>query len=279
MGKRFDPKLEEAKQRYLTIAVSVGVDVSLLKFCGGCRRFLYKALFHKDRNKLRSKCKLCCVDDQAKKHQKLKAKKIEFIQSLKGNGNCAECGRQSRHLEFVHHNREEKYRYPGGGYASLMQLSITKIKEEVKKGRFICYECHRKETSAEQEKKDDRGWASKRKKELEETARKHAIDRKHCVDCKKEVTEENTGSFQWDHRNPEEKHKAVSFLVYHNASVQVLLAEIAKCDLVCYECHRDRTLQQWKTGKVSYAGKAIVTEETMQKEVEHLPKLPEFVYE
>jgi hypothetical protein len=64
-----------------------------------------------------------------------------------------------------------------------------------------------------------------------------------CADC--------TGQFppvcmDYDHRDPTEKTLCVSELISNNASWEVVEAEIAKCDLVCANCHRIRTYPQRK---------------------------------
>ena len=61
---------------------------------------------------------------------------------------------------------------------------------------------------------------------------------KPCMDC--------GGSFppccmDFDHREGEEKTAAVADLVRRSYSKEAILAEIAKCDLVCANCHRVRT--------------------------------------
>ena|ERR1035437_4957131 len=42
------------------------------------------------------------------------------------------------------------------------------------------------------------------------------------------------------------KHRDVSYLTWHGGSPQNLILEIAKCDLVCSNCHRERTFQRKK---------------------------------
>lgn len=44
----------------------------------------------------------------------------------------------------------------------------------------------------------------------------------------------------FDHRNPSEKTKEVTNIVTSN-SWKKLFAEIEKCDIVCSNCHRERT--------------------------------------
>ncbi len=45
----------------------------------------------------------------------------------------------------------------------------------------------------------------------------------------------------FDHRNPSEKEDNVSNLIRRGWSKDRILKEIAKCDLVCANCHRIRT--------------------------------------
>ena len=62
----------------------------------------------------------------------------------------------------------------------------------------------------------------------------------HCLDC--------GGRFpfyvmQFDHRDPTEKSFMVSQMISH-AGPKTILAEAAKCDIVCANCHRDRTYRR-----------------------------------
>lgn len=65
--------------------------------------------------------------------------------------------------------------------------------------------------------------------------------RQPCMDCK--------GVFppfcmDYDHRNPNEKYKEVGILVVGRYAKSLILQEMAKCDLVCANCHRIRTAKQ-----------------------------------
>lgn len=60
------------------------------------------------------------------------------------------------------------------------------------------------------------------------------LKNKPCKDCGLEFPPE---CMDFDHREPENKLAAVSQL--HNK--QEIIAEVAKCDLVCSNCHRTRT--------------------------------------
>lgn len=59
-----------------------------------------------------------------------------------------------------------------------------------------------------------------------------------CGDCSRSFRSE---AMHFDHRPDEVKVFHISALVYRACSVEKLLLEIGKCDLVCVGCHRART--------------------------------------
>jgi hypothetical protein len=64
-----------------------------------------------------------------------------------------------------------------------------------------------------------------------------------CHDCGLQITEHNLYKFDYDHRDPTSKRFTLSAAKTY--SEETILAEIAKCDVVCKNCHADRThLQQ-----------------------------------
>jgi len=63
----------------------------------------------------------------------------------------------------------------------------------------------------------------------------------------------------FDHRNPFEKTKAIGQLVSAQSPASKVLEEISKCDLVCSNCHRERTwgpgaMLKLKNLSISYPG-------------------------
>lgn len=61
-----------------------------------------------------------------------------------------------------------------------------------------------------------------------------------CVDCG------NTDPrvLDFDHRNRAEKLYSISFMLVRCFSIEMLKAEIAKCDVRCANCHRIKTAEQ-----------------------------------
>lgn len=78
---------------------------------------------------------------------------------------------------------------------------------------------------------------------LEEYLRSHP-----CVDC----GTDDLVVLEFDHRDRADKTDAISNLIRCGRSWTTVLAEIAKCDVRCVNCHRRRTSQQcgWRGPKV-----------------------------
>ena len=66
-----------------------------------------------------------------------------------------------------------------------------------------------------------------------------------CMDC---GAKHPPYVMQFDHRNPKEKKFAISRYMAIRTTVENLLVEVAKCDLVCANCHAYRTgrARGWK---------------------------------
>jgi hypothetical protein len=63
-----------------------------------------------------------------------------------------------------------------------------------------------------------------------------------CKDCGLTVNPENTIAFDWDHREPDKKIANIARM--HSKKDDAFIKEIAKCDLVCKNCHALRTHNQ-----------------------------------
>lgn len=68
-----------------------------------------------------------------------------------------------------------------------------------------------------------------------------------CMDC----GNKDPVVLDFDHRNPENKIAEICTLVLKGKK-QALLLEIPKCDIVCRNCHRIRTFNQFNQWKVNF---------------------------
>jgi hypothetical protein len=66
------------------------------------------------------------------------------------------------------------------------------------------------------------------------------VKNRPCADC---LDWFNPWQMDFDHRPGTNKIKAVGLLA-HTASMERVLVEMAKCDLVCSNCHRNRTYRR-----------------------------------
>ena len=66
----------------------------------------------------------------------------------------------------------------------------------------------------------------------------NAIKNVPCLDCKESFP---PYCMDFDHRDPDSKVNNVARLIANNYKMDDVLAEIAKCDIVCSNCHRKRT--------------------------------------
>jgi hypothetical protein len=115
-------------------------------------------------------------------------------------------------MDFDHRDPGTKSFNVMAGRAMLM--STRKVLEEVAKCDVVCVNCHR--------------------------LRSREQHRAPCGDCGGRFP---PCSMDFDHREPEEKLSRVPALIGRVGDAR-LLAEVAKCDIVCANCHRARTFER-----------------------------------
>jgi hypothetical protein len=64
---------------------------------------------------------------------------------------------------------------------------------------------------------------------------------KQCKDC----NESDILVLEFDHRDPKFKQGSISELISSGLTWNKILKEIDKCDIVCANCHRKRTMKQF----------------------------------
>jgi len=125
--------------------------------------------------------------------------------------------------------------------------SICKITKDLscfypKKGERLGVRCECKDCNKIQKKKYALQMAryTARKKD-EGTALVNELKAAPCMDCKQTFPPE---CMDFDHREPGTKRTEISRIRHYGK--EAILSEIAKCDLVCANCHRVRTHARMK---------------------------------
>lgn len=116
---------------------------------------------------------------------------------------------------------------------------IDDFVREKKRRPFECKPCKRKRSKKSYRKNIGTYQSRAARRRFEARRLIEDMKSRPCADC--------GGTFHYcqmdfDHRDPSQKKKPISRL--HQAGMKTLLEEIAKCDLVCANCHRDRTQKQ-----------------------------------
>jgi hypothetical protein len=153
-----------------------------------------------------------------------------WFNGVKSQLKCCQCGENDyRCLDFHHREFEEKVFGISEGVKS--GYSEEKIIKEISKCDVLCANCHRKKHASVRLPADGyhRERVGKNIKWLREFKRKLS-----CVDCG--IKDE----FVLDFHHLRDKDDTICRLAGNGCSVERLLEEIAKCEVICANCHRKR---------------------------------------
>ena len=175
----------------------------------------------------------------------------DYLRGLRSEP-CADCGGvfQPHQMDFDHRDPHEKaFRLTAGG---AMLATPARLEAEIRKCDVVCANCHRqrtrlRQTSAGHGKAPASGSPQLDRKRRYWRAQGRMIDmikQRPCADC--------AGSFpacamDFDHRDPATKRYTVSRMIGRAGAARIM-AEVAKCDIVCANCHRDRTYRRREVG-------------------------------
>jgi formate-dependent nitrite reductase cytochrome c552 subunit len=170
---------------------------------------------------------------------------IAFLRDLR-DVPCADCGGRfaSHQMDFDHRDPRMKRFNLLTGRATLK--SRSEVLAEAAKCDVVCANCHRLRT-----RRQHRTWLASRtpavsaRIDYQRARWRHRADLLDqlrsvpCADC--------GGTFpqcamDFDHRDPATKVRAVTRMIM--GSIDRMLAEAAKCDIVCANCHRLRTFER-----------------------------------
>jgi hypothetical protein len=167
---------------------------------------------------------------------------VELLRDLR-RVPCADCqGRfKPYQMEFDHRDPAQKAFRVTAGRAMLM--ATARVLAEVAKCDIVCVNCHRVRTRDTERGRPRRKASSAPSRVLKARRWKEAarllnvLRNVPCADCGGRF---ETCAMDFDHRVPAEKRYTVTRMV-GRVPTSAILDEVAKCDIVCANCHRLRT--------------------------------------
>jgi hypothetical protein len=154
-------------------------------------------------------------------------------------------------MDFDHRNPSDKSFDMCSSRAALKNR--TQLLAEAAKCDVVCANCHRLRT-----RRRHREWLASRTpavspRIVEKRERwRHAADLLDqlrsvpCADCGGTFAQ---CSMDFDHRDPAIKVRSVTRMI--NGSIDRMMAEVAKCDIVCVNCHRLRTFERRRSKRAA----------------------------
>ena len=216
-----------------------------LKVCSHCNEGKGFTDFYMDRKRQDGRGHICKQCSQLK-HQRIAGQIKTIKTTARENKTCENCSCQDpRVFDFAHKSRATKRH--NVSHAQTVRM----VTEEIPKTKILCANCHRKETVDENkllkkapELLSDNPDAIISRKALR---KKYAlvnnlkINIGSCKDCGLKVDPEYPSVHDFDHLPGYVKLGNISIMCAQRLSDQRILAEIAKCQLLCVNCHRITT--------------------------------------
>ena len=170
---------------------------------------------------------------------------VELLRDLR-RVPCADCGGRFKphQMDFDHRDPATKSFNVMTGRAMLM--STQKVLAEVAKCDIVCVNCHRVRTRDTELLRPRRPLSTAPSRMVkvrlwqEHAALLSELRAVPCADCGRRF---DACAMDFDHRDPASKRYTVSRMV-GKATTEAILEEVAKCDIVCGNCHRLRTWQR-----------------------------------
>jgi hypothetical protein len=153
------------------------------------------------------------------------ARQQEWLNGMKSDP-CVDCGR-TFHPSVMDFDHVAGYKFRGIG--EILGYSEEIILQEIDKCELVCANCHRVRTKS---RRVNRSVNKARQRFYE---RIDALKVKPCLDCSECFPPE---SMDFDHV---QEGKIATIAQMRGNSWGTVLLEIAKCELVCANCHRLRT--------------------------------------
>ena len=173
------------------------------------------------------------------------ASTVTFLRQLR-HVPCLDCGKSlaPHQMDFDHREGEAKSFNLTAGRAMLM--SRAALLEEARKCDVVCANCHRIRTQKRHAQREvSRPGASaylarKRGAWRAQASLLNRLRAAPCADCRHRFP---PCAMDFDHRDPTAKRSTVTRMIGRAGTARIL-EEVAKCDIVCANCHRLRTYRR-----------------------------------
>ena len=182
---------------------------------------------------------------------------LELLRDLRGVP-CRDCGGDFPPWIMQFDHREPSAKLFAVTTGSALLTNRAKLLNEIAKCDIVCANCHAVRTHeqliARRASLPPELWAPGTSRTIERARARWKANAKFlddlravpCLDCGDSFP---PAAMHFDHRDPSTKRFGVTRII--NRSRKLLLEEIQKCDIVCANCHADRTY--WRR-KSSHAG-------------------------
>ena len=170
----------------------------------------------------------------------------EFIRDLKDSTPCYDCGISYRYWIMDLDHLDPALKNFSVSKATSITRDLERVKAEVRKCDVVCGNCHRNRTHTRrlnnpQVLSDSSANQAQRKRRLKIYQVIQAKKMNPCVDCRMTYPH---WVMDFDHLDPSLKEFSLGRFDTKTRNLEKVLAEIDKCDLVCHNCHRDRTFKR-----------------------------------
>ena len=161
---------------------------------------------------------------------------------------CGDCSENDTTLLECDHIHDDKSKMKNGKkIGNLIGNSRKNLAMELNKCEIVCAFCHRLRTQSRKTFRIENaspGYLDKRSK-----MHKAKFEIGKCTLCPRLVNETNISAFDFDHINPNTKISEVTTMLRTSPWSEILV-EIAKCQLLCVNCHRKKTASEQKFRKL-----------------------------
>ena len=202
-------------------------------------------------------------DEELERVRRREQATVAFLRDVRRRP-CADCGGTFPPwiMDFDHRDPAQKSFSIAAGKVLLKSREL--LLAEIAKCDIVCANCHAARTyryfhSEESPFRRREPGTSPRVEELRARRISHRellreLREKACADCGQHFPHY---VMQFDHRDPATKHYVVTQMV-GRAGKDRILAEAAKCDIVCSNCHRMRTYVRRQATRLEARGSSSV---------------------